>query len=509
MLNTRGITLRELMELSVLGKAKVISGQQGLDRVVRFVDIMEVPDLKGWISEGVMLLTTAYSIRHDPSLLTELIYTLDNLGAAALAIKPARFLKEIPQGAIEASNACGLPIVEIPPEIPYTDITQPVMELLLGRQAMLLRRAEEVYRTLTTMVLENSGIQAVSDNVADFLKAPVALVDTERKTIVSSPADFDWSQRESPLNWNIHVDRRTVARLLVDKEQLDDMEEVGIEQARLVFALELMRRKVAEDTEFRLRGNFIDELLTPPLPSRHEVERRARQLGMNPEHKWEVAVIEGETAPSEETVNRLLEREAKKRGVTPHVEYRSSRAVLFLPTQEGRKFTPGGDAQEPWEKTLEGWLKDKSEGLSSYRSGIGTSEYLWHIHTSYNEARKALSISRRLGQGTGGVTRYEEMEVYHLLEGLGGPGFERLFERKLGKLRQYDQEHDSNMMLTFYHYLECRGSLIETANSLYIHRNSVKYRLERIRDITGFDLNDPREQFVCHLCLIYYYLQEK
>lgn len=508
MLNTRGITLRELMQLPILSKATVISGGQGLDRVVRFVDIMEVPDLKGWISEGVMLLTTAYSIRHDPSLLTNLIYTLDNLGAAALAIKPARFLKEIPQGAIEASNACGLPIVEIPPEIPYTDITQPVMELLLGRQAMLLRRAEEVYRTLTTMVLENSGIQAVTDNVADFLKAPVALVDTDRQIIVSSPSDYSWPQNGGTLNWNIHVDRRTVARLLVDKEKLDDMEEVGIEQARLVFALELMRKKVAEDTEFRLRGNFIDELLTPPLPSRHEVERRARQLGMNPEHKWEVAVIEGETAPSEETVNRLLDREAKKRGVTPHAEYRSSRAVLFLPTPEGRKFSASAD-EEPWAKALERWLQDKSEGLGSYRTGIGTPEFLWDIHTSYNEARKALSVSRRLGQGAGTVTRYEEMEVYHLLEGLGGPGFERLFERKLGKLLRYDQEHDSNMLLTFYHYLECRGSLIETANSLYIHRNSVKYRLERIRDITGFDQNDPREQFVCHLCLIYYYLQEK
>ncbi|MBW4081753.1 PucR family transcriptional regulator [Paenibacillus sp. S150] len=508
-MNTQGITLRELMQLPILSKASVISGVQGLDRVVRFVDIMEVPDLKGWISEGVMLLTTAYSIRHDPSLLTELVYTLDQLGAAALAIKPARFLKEIPQGAIEASNACGLPIVEIPPEIPYTDITQPVMELLLGRQAMLLRRAEEVYRTLTTMVLENSGIQAVSDNVAEFLKAPVALVDTERNIIVSSPSQFDWSRAEQPLSWNIHVDRRTVARLLVHKEQLDDMEEVGIEQARLVFALELMRKKVAEDTEFRLRGNFIDELLTPPLPSRHEVERRARQLGMNPGHKWEVAVIEGETAPDEETVNRLLEQEALKRGVMPHAEFRSNRAVLFLPTPEGRKFAVAGDAGESWAATLEGWLRDKEEGLGGYRTGVGTSEYLWDIQASYNEARKALSIARRLGQGAGGVTRYEEIEVYHLLEGLSGEGIAALFERKLGKLRQYDQEHDSNMLLTFYHYLEFRGSLIETANSLYIHRNSVKYRLERIRDITGFDLNDPREQFVCHLCLIYYYLQEK
>ncbi|KWX76691.1 PucR family transcriptional regulator [Paenibacillus jilunlii] len=508
-MNTRGITLRELMQLPILSKATVISGVQGLDRVVRFVDVMEVPDLKGWISEGVMLLTTAYSIRHDPSLLTELIYTLDQLGAAALAIKPARFLKEIPQGAIEASNDCGLPIVEIPPEIPYTDITQPVMELLLGRQAMLLRRAEEVYRTLTTMVLENSGIQAVSDNVADFLKAPVALVDPERNIIVSSPSRFDWSQAAQPLSWNIHVDRRTVARLLVDKEQLDDMEEVGIEQARLVFALELMRKKVAEDTEFRLRGNFIDELLTPPLPSRHEVERRARQLGMNPEHKWEVAVIEGETAPNEETVNRLLEQEARKRGVTPHAEFRSNRAVLFLPTPEGRKFGVAADKGTSWAVTLEGWLSDKTEGLGGYRTGVGTSEYLWDIQTSYNEARKALSVAKRLGQGAGGVTRYEEIEVYHLLEGLDREGFAALFERKLGKLLQYDQEHDSNMLLTFYHYLECRGSLIETANSLYIHRNSVKYRLERIRDITGFDLNDPREQFVCHLCLIYYYLQEK
>ncbi|MBT2290743.1 PucR family transcriptional regulator ligand-binding domain-containing protein [Paenibacillus albidus] len=510
-MDTRGITLRELMQLPILSTARVISGEQGVDRIVRFVDIMEVPDLKGWVSEGVMLLTTAYSIRHDPSLLTALVHTLDSLGAAALAIKPARFLKEIPQAAIEASNACGLPIVEIPPEIPYTDITQPVMELLLGRQAMLLRRAEEVYRTLTTMVLENSGIQAVSDNVAEFLKAPVALVDNDRRIIVSSPSGFDWSGKETPLTWNINVDRRQVARLLVEKDRLDDMEQVGIEQARLVFALELMRKKVAEDTEVRLRGNFIDELLTPPLPSRHEVERRARQLGMNPAHKWEVAVIEGETAPKEENVTRLLEREAKRRGVTPHVEFRSNRAVLFLPTPDTRRTGTGTAEEDSWGKTLENWLQDKNEGLGGFRTGMGTSEHLWDIHTSYNAARRALSISGRLGQGTGsgGVTRYEDVEVYHLLEATNGPGFAALFERKLGKLRQYDQEHDSNMLLTFYHYLECRGSLIETANSLYIHRNSVKYRLERIRDITGFDLNDPREQFVCHLCLIYYYLQGK
>ncbi|MEK3788996.1 MULTISPECIES: PucR family transcriptional regulator [Paenibacillus] len=507
-MRTTGITLQELMNISILSRAKVISGHQGLDRVVRFVDIMEVPELKGWLREGMLMLTTAYSIRHDPAILGELIYTLNEAGAAALAIKPARFLKEIPIEAVNASNECGLPILEIPPDIPYMDITQPIMELVLHRQAALLRRSEEVYRTLTTMVLENSGIQAVGDNVADLLQAPVGVIDNAGKIIVSSPQNYNWKTTEhAPLSWEINLDRRRVARLLVDKPKLDEMEEVGIEQARLVLSLELMRNKVAEDTEHRLRGNFIDELLTPPLMSRHEAEARGSKLGMNPQHLWEVAVIEGEDEPNQESLTALLELEARQRGVTPHMEFRSNRAVLFLPTPDYR---PGiDDTEKPcaWAKTVDGWLQDSANRLGGFRAGIGSPVQLWNMHQSYGEARNALKVSVRLyGSRT---TRFEEVEVYHLLgESIEDTGFAALFERKLGKLCQYDQEHAGDLLRTLFYYLESRGSLVDTAQRLYIHRNSVKYRLERIRDIVGFDLNQPREQFVCHLCLVYYYLRQ-
>ncbi|MEN1990195.1 PucR family transcriptional regulator [Paenibacillus hubeiensis] len=508
-MRTTGVTLRELLHISILGKAKIISGSQGLDRVVRFVDIMEVPDLKGWLREGVLLLTTAYSIRHDPAILGELVHTMNEAGAAALAIKPARFLKEIPAEAIEASNACGLPIIEIPPEIPYMDITQPVMELVLDRQAALLRRSEEVYRTLTTMVLENSGIQAVGDNIADLLQAPVEVLDNAGRTIVSSPPDHDWQKSdESLLAWEINVDRRRVARLLVDKQALDDMEQVVIEQARLVLSLELMRNKVAEDTELRLRGNFIDELMTPPMLSRHEAETRGRKLGMNPGHIWEVAVIEGEAEPDEELLATLLDREARRRGVAPHIEFRSNRAVLFLPTPEYMQHGRDEEGDATWSETITSWMEDTSHRLGTFRAGIGSRVYLWNMHQSYGEARNALRVSEKLCTST--TTRFEDVEAYHLLgeTTASAPGYEALFERKLGKLRQYDEEHGGDMLRTLFYYLESRGSLMETASRLYIHRNSVKYRLERIRDIVGFDLNHPREQFVCHLCLVYHYLRQ-
>lgn len=502
-----GITIQEVLEIPILRNASVLAGGQGLNRVVQFIDIMEVPDLKGWVKEGVLMLTTAYAIRNNPSELAGLIRTLHQGGGAALAIKPARFLKGIPQDALDASNEIGLPLIEVPSEIPYTDITRPIMERVLDRQAALLRRSEEVYRTLTAMVLQNSGIQAVADNIAGLLAAPVAVMDNEGEIIVSSPSGHSWDLSREPLEWSLNLDRRNVAKLLVEKRELDEMEKVAIEQARLVLALELMRSKIVTDTELRLRGNFIDELMTLPVPPRHEIEQRGRKLGINVEHLWEVAVIEGDWGDNGELLARRLEEEARARRVAPHVEFRSSRAVLFLPSMEIKRIEDSRNKVKSWAETLEEWAGDKSLGFPLGRIGLGGQKHLWEIYQSYNEARRALNVSGLMGQDKP-VAGYEEVEIYDLLgQAMEHADFESLFNRKLGRLKQYDEEHNSDLMRTFLFYLESRGSLIDTAARLFIHRNSVKYRLERIRDITGFELGDSREQLVCHLCLIYYYMR--
>ncbi|CAM4331143.1 PucR family transcriptional regulator [Saccharibacillus endophyticus] len=502
-----GVTVSELLRMPLLGQAKVVGGAQGLSRPVRCIDIIEVPDLKGWVKEGVLMLTTAYSIRHDPSRLTDMIRTLAQGGAAGLAIKPARFLNEIPKEALLASEEAGLPLIELPPEIPYTDITQAVMEQVLDRQAVLLRRADEIYRKLTRMVLENSGIQAVQDQVSALLGTSTAVVDYAGCTLVASPVGWDYRTAEHPQEWNIDVDRRSVARLLVDKRELDELEGVAIEQFRLVLALELMRDKIVADTESRLRGNFIDELMTPPGLSRHEAEQRGRQLGMNPAQMWQVVVIEGDLSPDETGLIRLLQQEAASRGVKPHVEFRSNRAILFLPMFASKETTTLEETHV-WTSVVKDWMRSKESGLSRCRAGIGRPKWLWDIHEGYSEARSALSISNKLSGGE--LTDYEEIELYHLLRGTADDvGFKALFERRLGKLKQYDEDHGGDLLRTLFFYLKSRGSLIDTANHLFIHRNSVKYRLERIRDIAGFDLNDPHEQLTLHLCLIAYYLSEQ
>ncbi len=78
--------------LPVLKDARVISGKQGLCRVVQFIDIMEVSDIDGWLREGKLLLTTtAYSLRNDLSKLPKVVEMLAKANAAAIAIKSEEY----------------------------------------------------------------------------------------------------------------------------------------------------------------------------------------------------------------------------------------------------------------------------------------------------------------------------------------------------------------------------------------------------------------------------------
>lgn len=68
-------------------------------------------------------------------------------------------------------------------------------------------------------------------------------------------------------------------------------------------------------------------------------------------------------------------------------------------------------------------------------------------------------------------------------------------QRWIGALLDYDRQRSSDLVRTLFHYLDQGGRYEATANALIVHRNTLKYRLQRIRQITGLDLSDPETSF--------------
>ncbi|GIP37827.1 transcriptional regulator [Paenibacillus sp. J31TS4] len=509
----KGVTVRELLKLPVLKEAKVISGEEGLDRVVRYVDILEVPDLRGWLREGELVLTTGYSVRHDPDLLAALVEQLAQVDGAAVAIKTERFIADVPPSMLEKSREHGIPVLQLPNDLPYIDITYPIMEQIIDKQAALLRRSEEVYKTLMNLLLTSSGLQAVADTVAGLVQAPVWVVDKHGELLAGTAADGP-GQEESVLSYDIAVDKQTVGRLLIGKESLDELELVCVEQARLVFSLEFMGRKIAEDTEARLRGSFFEEVLAGLPFSRQEVESKGRQFGLRPEWSWEVWLLEADAAilapgtPFSAELEEALALEAARRRVKAHAMRQGERLVLMLAVDDARSDAGRGtagpaDAGSAWTAVLEPILAPWKQ----VRAGIGSRRPLWEASRGYTEARRALALGSRLDKRRQ-LLPYDDVEIFQLLlEAAESVNFEPLIDKKIGKLAAYDRENGTELVTTLYYYLATGGSLYETANRLFIHRNSVKYRMDRIREIAGVEFDSPLKGINYYLCTAFYLLK--
>ena len=151
------ITVRRALGFGGLSRSRLVAGEKGLDRVVEFVDIMEVPDVTDWLRPRELLVTCAYAIREDPAAQVRLVRALARSDGAGLAVKPSRFLGTMPKAMIDAANEENLPLIEIPGSIPFIEITHPLLSAILSEQ-------------VKTNALKETQWRMKGDFFADILK---------------------------------------------------------------------------------------------------------------------------------------------------------------------------------------------------------------------------------------------------------------------------------------------------------------------------------------------------
>jgi purine catabolism regulator len=193
-----------------------------------------------------------------------------------------------------------------------------------------------------------------------------------------------------------------------------------------------------------------------------------------------------------------LERASQLRGATMLWRVRNTSAEIVWPVAE----------QDDLQEIVRTVQQELRAALQTHGStevislGVGRIHGGVHgIRSSHQEARQALTLGRRL-HGPGHITSFDELGIYRLIfaaEGL--PELRTFQEEALSNLLAYDAQHGSNLIQTLEAFFAANCSPKEAANLLQVHRNTVLYRLDRIADITGVDLDDPNVRLRLHLAL--------
>jgi DNA-binding PucR family transcriptional regulator len=260
-----------------------------------------------------------------------------------------------------------------------------------------------------------------------------------------------------------------------------EQEQVALEHGATVLAVELARLQSLAETELRLRRDLVEDLLAGTDEA--SARARARALSYDLERPHRVVAVEGLGAKAkDETLFHAVRRAARDTGTGSLLVSRGSVVVVL------------SDAEQRWEEfraAVEGEL-----GGGRCRVGVGgVCERPAHFPRSQREAQLTLKIQASSGAGDQ-ATEFDRLGVYRILADVEEPaGVERFVQEWLGPLLDYDARKRSDLVTTLGSYLECGGSYDGTAKALAVHRSTLKYRLQRIREISGHDLGDPDTSF--------------
>jgi DNA-binding PucR family transcriptional regulator len=260
-----------------------------------------------------------------------------------------------------------------------------------------------------------------------------------------------------------------------------DQEQIALEHGATVLAMELARLRSLAETELRLRRDLVEELLAGT--DEESALARAQALGHDLERRHRVVVAEGRgRSRDEDAFFHAVQRAARSTGVGVLLVARGG-AVIVLSA-----------ADVSWEAFRVAVLTELGGGRC--RVGVGGwCERPSDFPRSYREAQLALKM-QRAAHGDDRATCYQDLGVYRILSEVEDPAaVERFVRQWLGSLLDYDARKRSELVSTLSQYLECGGGYDATAAALSVHRSTLKYRLQRIREISGHDLADPDTDF--------------
>ena len=151
----------------------------------------------------------------------------------------------------------------------------------------------------------------------------------------------------------------------------------------------------------------------------------------------------------------------------------------------------------------------KNNGLIAGLSNRFTN--IQEIRKYYNQSLKSAQLGRKL-KNAPGLYRYEEMSIFHLMEICESKDYNLLdfCHPALLVLKNYDQEKNTDFFNTLYQYLNFSQNTQKTANYLNIHKNTLLYRIDKIKKITGNPLNHGDELIKLHFSFkLLEYLKEE
>ena len=518
-----------LQNFPIFSQAAVVAGHKGLQRTVRWAHIVDLPDVEPWVREGDLLLTTAFALKDNFQAQVDLIPLLAQKGLAGVLFALGTYFQDIPEEMVDLANQLDFPILTLPWEVPFVEVTRAIHEHILREQYTLIEKSLHIHEVLTRLVIEGKSLDDIVASLAELLNRSVTIEDASLRVLAHAscgPVDemrrrsieegqtpqalmaylekdglFERLRKDprpqrvpSRPEWGMTLER-TIAPILVGSQlygyvwiiategPLTELDFLAIEQAAMVAALAFTRQQAIFEAEQRVKASLLDNLLEPDA---HRDIRGLRdtlaQLGLS--HGYQVLaldVIEGQLDML--SFSALVESELASESLPGTLIQRGERLIVLIGTP---------DAQHGEHLAYSLVEAAERRGVCLV-AGIGMPNSAeTHLRQSYVEAVESLRVGKSLARGKSGVWPFESLGFLHW-----GSNVPRdvlvndRYHRLVREIAAYDLSNDDDCLNTLEAYLDFNGNKLRISQELFIHRNTLRHRMAKIEQTWGINFDDP------------------
>lgn len=531
--------LDDLFIVDVFQNAKVLAGHAGLNRRVDTIEITETPDVVNFMAEHSLVLTTGYAFRENPLALSTFISEINSRPCAGMAIKLKRFIDEIPQEVIDHANALNFPIIRIPESLTLGEVAHPLLGFLWDNKIEELFYAIHIHKKFTNMMIKGYNLQSLIENLGSLLKCPVLLlnpigeitsyshhfnhehlkdVKTEISNMCKNNID-DFRDKTSLTITNqakdisIHLFHVKTMNpypyllMIFDPEKLPyPSSQLAIEQASTVISFTLLKNEAIKENNRMLENHFFSSLVDGNISTKQEIIHRGKQHGLIENQKYMCIVCKVDGEQSTQIINQSYDYLSEY--VTSTFMKTALRNIVFLKDAYFVILLQlPASMEEPAKAFIEERLEDfQKRAFSNLKVSLsfGVGHFasdISDIPITYEEAIEAWQHGFDIYHYSF-IHFYEAKQLKELVRLIPEQNLQKFYENTLKTLSYPKSKDEEDLVNTLIVYLDHHCEIAITAKKLYVHRNTVKYRIAKCEEILSYSVHDSENSLHLRMALL-------
>ncbi len=355
------------------------------------------------------------------------------------------------------------------------------------------KQETEPLDALSDAVESGAGLPAVARAAAKVLGASVALID--RSSAVLAVAGASPDQEKKLLAGKDDVTR---VELRVADAAVGELRYRGAEPpeptiARMVttlLALELERSRSPEWESEEVAGAFVAAVLAREVTDRGDILARGAELGADLERGAGVLILRaapraaqgGEWRARVLTLTQRALRSLASGSLAGAGGEEVVEIAVIVPAEDDARV----------ERAAAGLSRELQDSLAGFHLTIGRSRHAGDpadLYRAGNEARLAVNVGEAESRA---LLAFEDTGSYRLLLPAMSEDpreLERFYAETIEPLAAYDDQYETELVATVEAYLDNDGNVAATAKQLFTHRHTIRYRLERVKELCGHDVS--------------------